>query len=300
MLAGPITRSSFVEGVWNAGADSIMLDLEDGVPLAEKESGRKVAREAVELAGRGGGDVLLRINGPWEIGAADLDAGVWPGLAGVIVPGVEEVEELGRIDARIGELEAKREIPAGTTQICVTIESVAGLFAAGDLASASTRNVSLTLGTEDFTRDIDAEPTPEAMEVLLPQLQIVLFARRAGISPLTGLLGGLAGASDLELARRSAQWARSVGFRGAACLSPAQVEIANEEFAPKAEAVARAERLIEAYDAAVAIGEGFIEFEGGIVDTPVAVRARRLIERAESIRAFDQSKASARAAAAAA
>jgi citrate lyase subunit beta/citryl-CoA lyase len=293
MFAGPLPKASFVESTRTAGADSVCLDLQDMVPPDEKAAARRVAREAVEIAASGGSDVIVKINTPWELAALDLEGCVWPGLAAIQVPDAEEPEGVARIDAKLGELEQERGLPVGATQLALTIESLKGLFAAQDLVRASGRVVSLTLGNAHSAREPHAEHTPEGDEILLPQLQIVLLARHGGVTPLGALLGGLASVSDLDLARRKARWARSVGFRGAACVTPEQVAIANEEFAPDAAAVDRARRVIAAYEEGLSRGDGWIAFEGGIVDTPVVTRATRLIARADRIAEIDARKASA-------
>jgi citrate lyase subunit beta/citryl-CoA lyase len=290
MVSGPVTSSAHVETTWELGADAIMLDLEDTVPPAHKERARSLVRDAVGHAGRGGGDVLVRVNGAWELAEADLEASVWEGVAALIVPKVENAEALCRLDEKIAALESERGISPGTVRLAVTIESVAGLFAVGELVHATPRVVSLTLGAEDFTRDLDVQPTASGDETLLAQLQLVLAARSASISPLYGVLGTLRTLHDLEAVRGVARWASRVGFRGAACSAHSHVAIANEEFAPLPDEVKRSRELIEAYSESTARGDGRIDVRGEIVDTPVVIRAERLLARAAQIEAFEERK----------
>ena len=85
-LIMPVNVPAFVEKAHLRGADAICLDLEDSVPPAEKERARPLVKAAIPMVARGGADVLVRINRPWELGQADLDAVIWPWLAGINFP----------------------------------------------------------------------------------------------------------------------------------------------------------------------------------------------------------------------
>src|SRR5215212_5180420 len=85
-LIMPVNVSAFVEKAHLRGADAICLDLEDSVPPREKDRARTLVKDAIPKAGRGGADVTVRINRPWELGRDDLDAVIWPGLAGISFP----------------------------------------------------------------------------------------------------------------------------------------------------------------------------------------------------------------------
>ncbi len=130
----------------------------------------------------------MRVNNGPELDE-DLDAAALPGVDTILVPKVEEVDTLHYIDARLSTLEQERGIAAGTVRVGVIIESVLGLSRINDLLKASPRVLTVTLGTEDFTHDIGAEPTATGDEVLLPLLQIVLASRLAEVVPVFGVLG---------------------------------------------------------------------------------------------------------------
>src|SRR5205823_13081899 len=85
-LIMPVNVPAFVERAHLRGADAIVLDLEDSIPPAEKARARALVQAAIPLVARGGADVLVRINRPWELGAEDLEAAVWPGLSGIAFP----------------------------------------------------------------------------------------------------------------------------------------------------------------------------------------------------------------------
>lgn len=295
-LIMPVNVPAFVEKAHLRGADAIVLDLEDSIPPAEKARARTLVKGAIPLVARGGADVLVRINRPWELGEEDLEAAVWPGLSGVAVPKAEQAEELQRVDEALGRLERSRGIPPGTLTISISIESVAALFNARALATASPRLFSIHQGSEDFALDLGIEPTPEGTELLYGKLLVVLLARDTGLYAM-GTMRGTADYRDLDGLRRAAQEAKAIGYRGSSCIHPAQVTVLNEVFQPTPAEVDHARRVIAVYEEAEAQGRASVGLEGKMIDIPVVARARRVVARAEQIAAFEARKRAALAAA---
>ena len=124
---------------------------------------------------------------------------------------------------------------------------------------------------------MDAEPTADMLR--LPKLLVHLAAKAAGVLSF-GMLRSIADYKDTAGIAASAREARSLGFDGASCVHPAVVPILNEAFAPAPAALDRARRMVAAFDAASAAGQGAFAFEGDMVDLPIVERARRLIARA--------------------
>ncbi len=294
-LIMPVNVPAFVEKAHLRGADAIVLDLEDSVPPAEKARARTLVKAAIPLVARGGADVLVRVNRPWELQQDDLEAIVWPGLAGIAYPKPETVEELQRADHLIGRLEQERGIPPGTVRIGTSIESVAGFFNVRALAGATPRLVSIGLGSEDFTLDLEIEPTADGTELLYGKLFMVLLARQAGLYPM-GTMRTIADYRDLDGLRRAIRTARSVGYRGSSCIHPSNVPPLNEGFSPNPDEVAHARRVIEVYEEAEAQGRASVGLAGKMIDIPVVERARRVLARAARIAAFEERKRAALAA----
>ena len=288
-LIMPVNVPSFVDKAHLREADAIVLDLEDSIPPAEKDRARALVKEAIPLVARGGADVLVRINRPWEIGREDLDAVVWPGLAGINFPKPETVEELQRVDEAVTRLERERGVPPGTVKIGTSIETVAGFFNARALAFATPRLIAIGLGSEDFTLDLEIEPTPEGTELLYGKLFMVLLARQAGLYPM-GTMRSSADYRDAAGQLQAIKTARAVGYRGSSCIHPAQVPPLNQGFSPTRDEVTYAGRVIEVYEEAEAQGRASVGLDGKMIDIPVVERARRVVARAERIAAFDERK----------
>ena len=281
LLYVPANVERFVARAHERGADAILLDLEDSVAAAEKDAARRAVQPAAERVGRGGADVLVRINRPWRLAVRDLEASVSPRVRGVVVTKAASLDHLRMVDEVISELEAERGVEAGRTAVYALVETPDAFLRAREIAGGP-RVVAIGLGTEDFSVATGFEVDGPAQ--VFPNQQIVIAARAAGVLPL-GLVGSLAGYGDADAFRDLAVRSRRLGFVGASAIHPSQVPIINQAFSPSDEEVAHARRVVEAYDAAVAAGSGAIEVDGRMVDVPVADRARALLARHEAIAA---------------
>jgi citrate lyase subunit beta/citryl-CoA lyase len=294
-LIMPVNVPKFVERAPSRDADAIVLDLEDSIPPVEKANARTQVQNAIGLAGRGGSDVLVRINKPFELAVADLDAAIWTGLAGIAFPKVESPIEVQILDRLIAERELARGLPVGRIQISLLIETALGVQHMAEIACASPRAVSLSLGPEDFTRDIGVEPTAEGAEQAYGKGMAVVAARLAGIQP-QGLQSTLADYHDLEGLARSVRAARALGFKGASCIHPAQVPVLNEHFSPTAAEVDYARRVVSVYEEAARAGRASVGLDGKMIDIPIVERAQTVLARAEAIARLEERKRQARAA----
>jgi len=133
----------------------------------------------------------------------------------------------------------------------------------------------LAFGAEDFITDIGGRRTLEGVEVLYARSRVVLATRLGGLQALDQVFTAI---RDDGSFRRDAEVGRQLGFDGKMCITPRQVEMANEVFSPSAEEVDRSRRLIETYEAAQSEGRGTIEFEGSMIDEPLVKRARAVLK----------------------
>lgn len=278
LLFVPTNREKFVASAHARGADAIILDLEDSVPEAEKDRARTLVPDAAKEVGKGGADVLVRINRPWHQAFRDIEAAVGPRVAALMCPKVESAEHLGVIAEMLDASEARLGLPAGHTRLVALIETADAYFRAREIARATPRLVALNLGAEDFALAVGMEPIGETLQ--MPKQTVIIAARAAGILPL-GFMGTVADFKDLDAFRATVRRSRRFGFAGATCIHPSQLPILNEEYGVSAEEADRARRMIAAYDEAMAKGLGSVTFEGKMIDVPVVERAKALIRRAE-------------------
>jgi citrate lyase subunit beta / citryl-CoA lyase len=280
MLFVPVTVTKFVARAAERGADALILDLEDSVPAAEKPRGRALLQEAAATVAQKGADVVVRINRPWRMALADIEAAVSPRVQALMLTKVESAEHVRMVAEVVDALEAERGMAPGSTRLVALIETADAFFRMADVARAHPRLVGLSIGAEDFALALGM--LPEAEGLFYPKQQMIIAARAAGILPL-GFLGTVAEFRDLDAFRATIRRSRRLGFAGASCIHPTQVPILNEEYRPAADEVAEAERVVAAYDSATAGGVGAIELGGKMIDVPVVERARRLLARHHAV-----------------
>jgi citrate lyase subunit beta / citryl-CoA lyase len=288
----PVNVPRFVERAHTRGADAISLDLEDSVPPAEKERARKLVKDALPMVGRGGGEVLVRVNNDPALLAGDLDAAVWPGLDALAIPKVESAAEVQRLVGEIERLERARGIVAGHVRLSLAIETPRGLLACEEIARASERIATMGVGPEDYCLALGVEPSADGLELEYAVARSVTACKAAGIQP-TGLLGSVAGFRDLGVFETAAARARQLGCEGAGCIHPDQVPILNRVFSPDPAKVEYAQRAVHAFEEGLRHGTASVNLDGKMVDIPVYRRAQVILERARAIAALERRKADA-------
>ena len=282
MLFVPVTAPRFVAGAADRGADAIILDLEDAVAASEKPRARTQLEAAIPQVSRRGADVLVRVNRPWRMMVRDIEAAVLPGVAALVLTKVDDPEHVRAAAEMVTELEAERSLPTGAIRFLVLVETAAGFFRMEAIARAHPRIVAMSLGAEDFALSVGMRAEPEGL--FYPKQHMLFAARAAGVMPL-GFVGSIADFRDQEAFRAIVRRSARLGFVGASCIHPLQVPVLNECFSPDAAEVERAHRMVVAYDAALAAGQGAVQFEGAMIDVPVVDRARTLLARDAAVRA---------------
>jgi len=283
-----------VEKAYQRGADAILLDLEDAVPPAEKDNARKLVKASIPIAARGGAEVGVRVNKDPSWLPLDVEASVYPGLNGITLPKAESAEEVRKLEAMVEKFERARGIKPGHIEFSILIESPRGLLNAQEIAAASPRIESMTIGPEDYCLELGVEPSAEAWEIFYPVSWVVTVCKAAGtgMRPL-GLLGSIAGFRDLQGFEQAASRARQVGCEGGSCIHPDQVAVLNRVFSPPAEKVEYARRAVEAFEEGVKKGTASVNMDGKMVDIPVYNRSRLILRRAEAVAAVEKRKAEA-------
>ena len=291
-LIFPVNVQKFLEKAHLRGADAISMDLEDSVPPSEKDSARKLVREAIPMVARGGGEVMVRVNNDPALICEDVDAVVYPGLDGIHLPKVESAEQVHRVEALIDAKERERGIPQGTITISARIETPLGLLHSRAIAEASSRIDCMGVGPEDYSFALGVEPSKDGMELLYAVSKVVAICKAMGIMA-NGLLGSVAGFRDLEGFEQAAMRGRQLGTEGASGIHPDQLKILHKVFSPSAESVAHARRVVQAFEEGLQRGTASVGLDGKMVDVPVYYRAKKIIERADAIEAMERKKAQA-------
>ncbi|MBV1852613.1 HpcH/HpaI aldolase/citrate lyase family protein [Catellatospora tritici] len=258
------------------GADALIVDLEDAVPPAGKDAARAgVADFLGARTGIGEPRVWVRVN-PGELGQVDAAAVVGPQLAGLCVAKADSVDELTALDRLLTGLEAERGLASGTVRVVPLLESAAAVLAAPAIARAP-RVVRLQLGEADLAADLGVTPGPDGCELLWVRSHAVLACAAAGIAaPVAPVSTDF---RDLDALRESTLALKRLGFRGRACIHPAQLPVVHEVFTPTEAELAAARDVVTRHDQAMRDGTGVcLDARGRLVDEAVVRSARRLLD----------------------
>lgn len=287
-LFAPGNRPRFVEKVAHCGADAVILDLEDAVPIAEKEPTRHAVRAALSTITNC--PVYVRINPlvaaasfSQAIGAADLEAIVCSDLAGVILPKTESAADARQAESILNDLEEQHGLAPGGIDLIPIIETARGVHHAFDIADAGTRIKRLAFGAGDFTRDIGVQWSRREVESQYARSAIVIASRAAGIeAPFDTVWIEI---RDLRGLSRSARLAKQLGFQGKMAIHPTQVEPINTAFSPTPDELENAKRVVAAFEAAEAAGEASVQLDGQMIDYPIVEAAQRILDMADALAA---------------
>ncbi len=278
LLILPVNVSKFVEKAYLRDADAVMFDLEDAVPPGEKQQARSCVASAVDIGGRGGADVYVRVNNDRDLIFEDVRSAVRPGLHTIFLPKAEVPDLVKELDREIARLEQERGLAVGSIALSLHLESPLGLLRLEDLAAASDRTESMSIGADDYCLQLGVQPSATGRELFLPFAQMVNVARAYNLNPM-GILGTVAGYKDLEGFRQSAERGKELGAVGAFCIHPDQVGVLNEVFTPSEALVENTRRVIEAFEEGLSKGRASVSLEGKMIDTPVYKRALFTLER---------------------
>jgi citrate lyase subunit beta/citryl-CoA lyase len=269
--------------------DVVMLDLEDGVPIAEKVNARTVISASLRRPSNPNAASPLntlryvRINAfASEHRDHDLRAVVRPGLAGIVMPKVDDPEDAVALGELLDAMEPRVGLPNGSVRIIAAVESALGLINAYRTASASPRVIGLMFGAEDYALDLGlpAYRAGEASELMFARSSLVNACAAAQKFSFDGVWPDI---QDIDGLKRDALQARRLGFTGKSMIHPGQAETINSTFSPSAEDIAYGRRVMKAYDEAQARGDGAVALGGQLLDLPIIKRARRTLDMAKAL-----------------
>lgn len=290
VLFVPGTKPDWAHKALAAGADAIVLDLEDSVPEDLKEPSRHTVRRTLTDLRAAAPSVGLFVR-PNALGTrlagADLEAVVCPELTGLFTPKIKDASDVLRWETLIDWFEARNG--ADGLEMIIPVEMVDAIINCVEIASAS-RRVGAMIGPTsehaDIARAVGYRWSPEGTETLYLRSRVLLACRQSGIHALTGLWEDLA---DLDGLRRFADYGLQLGFRGQVVIHPSHVPVVNEVFTPTDEEVAYYEELVATVEKAAAAAEGAVRFRGQHIDLAHADKARdwlahtRLVRGAEEV-----------------
>jgi citrate lyase subunit beta / citryl-CoA lyase len=261
-------------------ADALILDLEDAVLPDRKAEARRIMGDW--LRGRGDGRrIWVRVNEPGSRDLLDdLAACVPLRAAGIVLPkirGPEDIRQLGDFLTMAETIQGAA--PGSTKIIAVCTETPAAVLRAAELSKAHLpRLAGLMWGGEDLSSALGANDPRAPDGTWRPvyrhaRTMCLLTARALDVMAIDTVFVDI---RDSDGCRRSALEARGDGFDGKIAIHPDQVVVINAAFTPASEELARARRIVSAFET----GQGAVLFEGKMLDIPHLKAARRLLARA--------------------
>ena len=267
------------------GSDALIFDLEDSVPVPDKEEARVLVRKMLEELGGEKPALTVRVN-RLETGLTgdDLEAITCPQLYGVLLPKVESSADVVEVDNLLSYFERKAGMAVGSVFVDPGLETAQSIRQSYEIATASPRIAHMGgSGGKggDTSRSIGFQWTPEGLEPLYLKSKVLIDVRSAGVPyPMSG---GWFDIHDLEGLRSLAVQLRQLGYTGMHLIHPSHVPVVNEVFSPTSEDVRHWQGLVKAMEEMRATGGAAITFGGDMVDIDHEETARTMLAIAKEM-----------------
>lgn len=277
LLFAPGSNAKLLEKVFGCGSDAVDLDLEDAVPVGEKEQARGMIRETVaRRLGQPGPRIVVRVNGPdTGLTEGDLEAIVRPGVWAVHFTKIGSVENLQRWDAVVGKLEKERGIPENSLRLICSVDTAHLVLNLPQLARVTPRLYCFIVGGADFAHDLGTAVSDDMLESLWARSYGVLVSRDAGLAPPLHPPGF--DFNDEEGLYRVIRIGKKLGFQGAIALHPKQLGPIHEVFSPTQAEIDWAREVIATFEANEAQGTASYQVRGQFVDYAIVKQAEDVL-----------------------
>lgn len=249
--------------------DCIIFDLEDAVVPQAKYAARVLVGRALAAVNFGDSEVCVRIN-EGEAGLEDIKHIAPSGVDVFYVPKAESAKTLDEICRVLDEINS-------AAMLVPIIESALGVERCFDIVQATHRVIAVSLGYEDYVRDVGAERTVERTETLWAETRIVNAARAAGVTPLASVIGEV---DDHERIAAYAKRCFAMGYEGVGCIHPSQIAVVHRAAMPDEDRILACERIVQAFEQALVQGLGAVSVDGKMIDKPVYEQARSTLRKA--------------------
>ena len=274
LLFVPGNNARFIEKAKILTADIICFDLEDSVPTEEKKSARNLIKNVLTNRSQYRAEVYVRTNSPTSgMILADLAEIVQKGIDGIVIPKVNDANEITKIEKILISLEKKRKLKP--IELMPSIESAAGVVNAYRIASSSERVSALVFGVFDLLNDLGVEYTKQAEGARYSRSKIPIDAKAAGKYAIDAIWQDL---NDTVGLKQDCLVARNLGYSGKSIIHPDQIEATHRVFHPTPTEIEWAKKVIEAYSLAKKKKKGATKIDGKMIDKVHFKRAKTLLD----------------------
>ena len=279
-----------VDRVWRLGADAVTLDLRDVTTEGLSQQARKWIRISIGFAAYGGAEVFIAL-GKEDVGR-HLEAGVWPGIAGIVLYDVDSAEDVERLLPALESIEVNRGLGKGLLELIPVLESASGVWHVREIVKASDRIRQTVLDEGALCEDLGIVPQEEIDALVFARGRVVVEAIAAGVQPLDlpHPVSTLSPTLAEGQIREEGVKARNLGFKGALFSKQDWVAPLNTAFSPSEEQVAYYTEVRRVFAEGVARGTAAVPFQGRMIDVPVDEWAKDVLRRAGRCRERDRQK----------
>ena len=265
----------------NAGIhdpNGIILDLEDSVAFNKKKEAQLIVRNALRGINFYGAERMVRIN-QFPKGLDDIKYLVPHNVHMLLVPKCEGAEQIIQLEKKIEEIKKLHNVTRPVLLMPI-IESALGVEKAFEIATASDNVVAMAIGLEDYTADLGARRTNEAVESFYARTRMVNACKAAGIQAIDSVFSDV---GDMDALRETVKVSKGLGFEGMGCIHPRQIKVIHESFAPELDEIEKAKKVVNAFIDATEKGLGVVSLGTKMIDPPVVKRAEKTINLALSL-----------------
>ncbi|HXG06968.1 MAG TPA: CoA ester lyase [Nitrososphaera sp.] len=275
----PGNSTRFVEKAKTLAADIICFDLEDSVPINEKDTARRIIADAISHRHDYRRPVYVRVNSPQSgLIADDLKAAVRKGIDGIVIPKVNNPQEMAKIKRQVAALEKKNR--ADKISMMPSIESANGVVNAYEIASSDDRVNALIFGVFDFLHDMGLDyDEHDSTGYAFARAKIPVDARAAGVQAIDAIWQKI---DDTEGLVKDANMAKRLGYSGKSLIHPNQIEPVHNIFQPSSSEVEWAKKVVQALGEAMerGRGRGAVRLEGRMIDAVHYKQAKAILDAA--------------------
>ncbi len=270
----PGNNNRFLEKAKNLPADVVCFDLEDSVPDIQKKKARKLIQNTLKSRSQYSSAVYVRTNSPLSgLIADDLKEVVRKGIDGIVIPKVNNVKELKKIEKTLILFEKKHKLRP--IEMMPSIESAEGVVNAYQIASISKRVTALVFGIFDLLNDMGIEYRKDSDGAKYSRTKIPVDATAAGVFAIDGIWQDL---KDSKGLRKDCLIGKSLGYGGKSIIHPDQISVTHEIFHPTKPEIEWAQKICNAYIKSSKKGRGALVIEGKMIDEVHYKRAKALLE----------------------
>ena len=278
----PAHNQKLLDSSLRRDADVLLLDIEDSVPVVDKQKARENIKLFVQRPEAQGKIIFPRVNDR-ESGELlkDLYQLTIPGITGFMYPKSTKEEDVYFVGKLLETIEYEKNIPVGTFKLIPLIETAGAIVEIKEICKACTRVVAVAFGCEDYVADLCGKHDPDGQSIFYARNAIVNAARSAGVLPIDTVHIRVHDLEDLE---RNLILSKNLGFEGMLVLNPKELPLVNQYFSPSEEEVAWAEEMVQLTAEAKAEGKGVAVKDNKFIGPPMLKMAEKILAKYRQIK----------------